>query len=264
MPILRHDVTLHYRDFAGPGTPLLLLHAFPVDGESFAPQAAHLSGRHRLVIPDQRGFGHSSTGDDPSQMSDLAADGLRILDALDIDSAVIAGVSMGGYAAMALLRAAPARVKGLVLIGTHPFADDDAQKLRREEVARDIEARGVATLVESMPGKLLSPSAPPSVVQGLLRAIRRSSPRGAANASRGMALRPDSRDVLARYAGPCLVIWGTQDVLVPLERARAPVELIPGAQWVAVEGAGHLVNLEAPEVVNAALDRFLSEKIAAS
>jgi pimeloyl-ACP methyl ester carboxylesterase len=73
-----------------------------------------------------------------------------------------------------------------------------------------------------------------------------------------MALRPDSRDILARFGGPVLIVVGADDVLTPPAKARAMAELVPGAELVEIPTAGHLANLEQPAAFNAALDRFLA------
>src|SRR5688572_1801209 len=118
MPTLQHDgVTLHYRD-EGQGRAVLLLHAFPLSSGSFWPQLEVLSAKYRLIVPDHRGFGRSGTGKGPTEMSRIARDALAILDALKISRAIVGGVSMGGYAAMALTREDPGRVEGLVLADT--------------------------------------------------------------------------------------------------------------------------------------------------
>src|SRR5262249_42088428 len=116
-------VSLHYID-QGKGSPILLLHAFPLSSIGFRPQLKTLAGKYRLIVPDQRGFGKSSLGTGPTEMSTLARDALALLDYLKISSAVIGGVSMGGYAAMALLRLDPARVKALLLVDTRATEDD--------------------------------------------------------------------------------------------------------------------------------------------
>ncbi len=87
--------------------------------------------------------------------------------------------------------------------------------------------------------------------------ITSGSPEGLAAAQRGMALRPDSRDILARFGGPVLVLVGADDVLTPPSKARAMAELVPGAELVEIPAAGHLANLEQPAAFNAALGRFL-------
>src|SRR5262249_38702866 len=148
-------VSLHYLD-QGKGSPILLLHAFPLSSASFRPQLQALSSKYRLIVPDQRGFGRSGIGPGPTEMSTLARDGLALLDQLGVGSAVVGGVSMGGYASMALLRLDPARVKALVLVDTRATEDDDAGKRRREETAQKVLEQGVGVLADSMVPQLLS------------------------------------------------------------------------------------------------------------
>jgi pimeloyl-ACP methyl ester carboxylesterase len=235
---------------------VVLLHAFPLSGEMFQPQWAALSGRARFIVPDLRGFGQSDTGPSPSEMGSLADDVLALLDHLGIDSAVVGGVSMGGYASLALLRNDPGRVRALVLADTQTSADDAPARERREITAREVLASGPTALLPSA-DRLLGPSASPELRARVSAWIVAGSPEGFAAAQRGMALRPDARDILARFGGPVLVLVGTDDVLTPPAKARAMADLVPGAELVEIPGAGHLANLEQPAAFNAALVRFL-------
>ena len=236
---------------------MVLLHAFPLTGEMFEPQWTALAARARFVVPDLRGFGGSSAGTGPSEMGAMADDVLALLDHLGIDAAVVGGVSMGGYASLALLRNDPSRVRALVLADTQTAADDAPARERRETTARDLLANGPSALLPSVDA-LLGPSASPELRARVSDWIRAGSPEGLAAAQQGMALRPDARDILARFGGPVLVLVGSDDVLTPPGKARAMVELVPGAELVEIPRAGHLANLEAPEAFNAALGRFLA------
>jgi pimeloyl-ACP methyl ester carboxylesterase len=238
--------------------PVLLLHAFPLSGEMFHAQVSGLSKRARFVVPDHRGFGKSPPGSGPATMEALAQDALALLDHLGIDAAVVGGVSMGGYAALALLRADPRRVRGLVLADTQVSADDDTGRAAREELARAVLAGGMDVLVERQLPRLLSPGAPAAVRARVEAMIRTNAPVGAAAALRGMALRVDGRDILARFGGPTLVVVGSDDAVTPREKARAMADLVPGSELVEIPGAGHLANIEAPAPFNAALGRYLA------
>ncbi len=254
------DVTLQGRRYhyerAGSGVPLLLFHGFPFTSESWRPQLDAPPAGFDLITPDHRGFGGSDLGDEPLTMDALAADGLGLLSALGLERAVIGGLSMGGYVALAALRRDPSRVKGLVLVDTQATADDEAGRARREATAKDVEAKGLQVLVDAMLPKLLAPSAP-AELRARVEAIMRSvAPQAAAAASRGMGSRVDGRDVLARYAGPCLVIVGQEDVITPVEKARTMADLVAGSTLDVVPSAGHLVNLEAPTAFAAALQAF--------
>jgi pimeloyl-ACP methyl ester carboxylesterase len=263
MPSLTVDgVPLHYRD-EGRGLPVLLFHAFPITSGAFSPQVAALKDRYRFLLPDVRGFGGSRLGEGPTEMSRIARDGLAILDALGLDTAVVGGVSMGGYAAMALLREDASRVRALVLIDTQATADDDAGRARRETQAQDALARGVQSVLENNLPKLIASPVDSPVGREVAELMRQGTPEGIAAALRGMGLRHDSKDMLARYAGPSLVVVGEQDHVTPLEKARQMADLVTGAQLEVIPGAGHLPNQENPEAFNRVLDAFLARIAAA-
>jgi len=169
---------------------------------------------------------------------------------------VVGGVSMGGYVALALLRNDPGRVRGLVLADTQTSADDAQGRAGRERSAEELLARGTGALLPLV-DRLLGPSAPAELRARVLAWITAGSPEGQAAAQRGMALRPDARDILARFGGPVLVVVGRDDVLTPPAKARAMADLVPGAELVEIPGAGHLANLEQPGAFNAALGRLL-------
>jgi pimeloyl-ACP methyl ester carboxylesterase len=250
-------IPLHYRD-VGQGPPVLLLHAFPLSGDAFDAQVKALSGRYRFIIPDHRGFGQSPLGDGPTEMGRIARDALALLDALKLDSVVVGGVSMGGYAAMALLREDAGRVGGLVLVDTQATADDDAGRERREASAKEAREKGVDPLIQTLLPKLVAAGPDSPVGREVAALMRTASRQGIAAAQRGMALRPDSKDMLARYAGPALVVVGEHDAITPLEKAKAMADLISGARLEVIPGAAHLPNQEQPERFNAVLDGFLS------
>jgi len=222
----------------------------------FEPQWSALAVSARFVVPDLRGFGGSSAGAGPSEMAGMADDVLGLLDHLGIESAVVGGVSMGGYVSLALLRNDPGRVRGLILADTQTAADDAEARNRREATALEVLANGPTALLPSV-DRLVGPSASAELRARVSGWITAGSAEGLAAAQRGMALRHDSRDILARFGGPVLVLVGSDDVLTPPAKAKAMADLVPGAELVEIPGAGHLSNLEQPEAFNAALGRFL-------
>ncbi len=257
MFITDDGVRLHFLD-EGQGLPVLLLHAFPLNADSFQPQLAALSGRFRLIVPDHRGFARSQPGSGPTEMDRLARDALGILDLLKIQQAVIGGVSMGGYATMALLRREPGRARALILADTQARADDEQGKLRRAQTAREVLDKGVEALVDSLLPKLLAPDAPLTARNAVAALMRTNRPEGLAAALYGMAMRPDSKEILARFAGPALVVVGERDELTPPDRAKEMKVLLKSAELEILPGAGHLSNLETPKAFNRVLEQFLS------
>jgi pimeloyl-ACP methyl ester carboxylesterase len=259
MPTLTVDgVPLHYRD-EGNGPPVLLFHAYCLNADAFLPQVKALSHRYRFLLPDAPGHGRSALGEEPTEMSRIARNGLAILDALGLDSVVVGGVSMGGYASMAFLRENAGRVRGLVLVDTQAVADDAAGRTRRENLAQEALREGPDAPVRTLLPRLVAAGPESAVGREVEALIRRATPAGIAAAQRGMALRSDSRDILARYAGPSLVVVGDQDSLTTPDEVRQMADLISGVRMVTIPDAAHLPNQEQPEPFNAALDRFLSE-----
>lgn len=256
MPALNvNGVPLHYV-VEGTGTPLLLIHGFPLSHEMWRPQIDALKGSYRVIAPDLRGFGRSGARG-TTTMETYASDCVAILDALKIDSAFVGGLSMGGYIAMAMLRVDAGRVRGLILVDTQATPDDDAGKQKREENARRVEQEGVGFLAEQLRPKLLSKGAPQKLHQELTALMTAQSREGVAGALRGMAQRPDSKDVLSRFSGPALVIVGTEDEITPVAKAKQMAEIISGAELATIPGAAHMSNMEAPEAVNATVREFL-------
>lgn len=239
--------------------PLLLLHAFPLDARMWNPVREPLAARLRLITPDQRGLGRTplpETDRAPS-LEDAARDVLALLDKLELDKVVLGGCSMGGYVTMAVLRLAPERVGGLVLIDTKATADTPEAAQNRERVAARAEAEGVTGwLAESMLPNLLAPQNSPGVAGTVRDLIDAQPPSGVAWAARAMATRPDSAEVLAAADVPALVVVGEQDGLTPPDAARAMADALPDAELTVLPAAGHLTPLEAPAAVAEAILRW--------
>src|ERR1043165_6434444 len=119
--IIGSDNALAHAD-VGHGLPVVLLHAFPLNRMMWEPQIAALFGECRCIVPDLRGFGDSPKSG-PYSMDVFADDVIALLDALQIDRAVVGGLSMGGYVAFNLFRRYRQRVRALLLADTRAGAD---------------------------------------------------------------------------------------------------------------------------------------------
>ena len=247
---------------SGAGTPLVLLHAFPLDGRMWAPQVEALAGTYQVIVPDLRGFGAArEQAVEEAGMDLLADDLLRLLDDRELDRVVLGGLSLGGYVTLAFLRRHADRVSGLVLLDTKATADGDQAREDRLKMADRALAEGTGFVPEVMLPKLLGQTSRehrPEVVERVAALIREQSPQAIAGAQRGMAARAATTDVLATIKVPTLVVTGEEDVVTGPETGRDLAAGIPGARFLLVEEAGHLVNLEQPEIVNEALLDFLA------
>lgn len=254
-------VSLAHRE-AGSGRPVVLLHAFPLSSAMWLEQREALGQHCRVITPDQRGFGGSPLGQDPPSLGECADDVLALLDRLELDRVVLGGLSMGGYVAMELLRRAPERVSALLLADTKAQADGDDARAARLRTAEAVERDGTGPLAETMLPALLGATTLErrAAVAGRVRGLVTAAPPAAvAWASRAMAERPDSFDVLRATDVPALVVVGEQDVLSPEAQAQAMADALPQGRLVVVPEAGHLSAVEDPQAFDAAVTGFLDE-----
>jgi pimeloyl-ACP methyl ester carboxylesterase len=256
-----NGVNLAYDD-KGMGLPIIFLHAFPLNRTMWDGELAALliEGRYRLVSLDWRGFGESDSPTGISTMELFADDVAGLMDALGMQEAVLCGLSMGGYAAFAFLRKYPQRVKALILADTRPGADTDEAKANRENVARLAESEGTEAIANLQIPRLLGEYTQrehPEVELRVRQMINMATPEGIAAASRGMAQRADSTDLLASISCPTLVLVGEQDTLTPPQVAQDYASRIANARFGTILNAGHLSNIEQPESFLTAVSDFL-------
>jgi 3-oxoadipate enol-lactonase len=246
-------------DEAGSGTPLLLVHGWPVDRTMWAGQLGGLGAYARVLAPDLRGFG-GSTVHPPYTIDQYADDLVAFLDALGLARAVVCGLSMGGYVAFAMLRRHRDRVRALVLADTRATADtDEARENRRRQIAL-IEQEGMSALADRQLQPMIGRTTlerQPELAESVRRMMASVSPDGAIGALRAMADRPDSTPLLATIDAPTLVVGGAEDGITPPGVLRAMAEQIPGSRVEIVEQAGHLSPLERPAAFNHVVSEFL-------
>ena len=245
----------------GSGPPVLFLHAFPVHMGMWEPQVRALAATHQAVRFDVRGLGGSAAGDGLLTMERIADDAAGLLDHLGLPAAVVCGLSMGGYAAFALLRRHPERIRGLVLASTRAGADSEQARRRRAELADAVRREGAAAAAHAFVPKLLGTTAQrerPEVVERVRGMVLSNQPRGICDALAGLAARADSTATLREVRVPTLVIAGAEDTVSPPAELEAIHRAIAGSRLVVLPRAGHLSNMEDPEGFNAALREFLA------
>lgn len=245
---------------AGSGRPLVLLHAFPLCADLWTPQLESAPQGWRFLAPDLRGFGASRRAG-ARHVDDHAADVLSLADALGLDRFALGGLSMGGYVAFALLRRAAGRVTALVLADTRADADGPEARAHRARLRETLALDGAAGVAEAMVPRLLGPTTlreRPVLVDWVREQITSTPPQALDDAIEALLTRPDSTADLGRVEVPSLVICGKEDVLTPPDVHRGLHEALRISALVALGGAGHLSNVEAPEAFIAALHGFLA------
>ena len=250
--------------------PLVLLHAFPLDHRMWLDVTDLVAGNRTVLAPDLPGFGSSpagpdvadSLGGDPAVPSvEVMADAVAVtLRAAGADRVVVAGLSMGGYVAMALVERHPDLVVGLGLVDTKSTADDETARAKRLTIAETVVAEMRVDAVLGMRTALLGAThriTRPDLVERIEGWVRDQGPHAVAWAQRAMAARPNRTAVLAEYEGPSVVVVGDQDELAPVAAAEHMIAALRDPELVVVRGSGHMTSNESPEPVAAALTELL-------
>ena len=237
----------------GTGEPLLLITGFTISSAVFEPILPLYARRFDCITYDNRGSGRSGAPLHPTSMPELAADAARLLDDLDVDSAHVYGISMGGMIAQELALRFPERVRGLVLGGTTPGGPRAARPGLREAAALGAASAGALR----DPGRpwlgawLFSPEfrrEQPERVRELLRHFdRHRAPAHGAMAHWWATVYHDTVSRLPRIQAPTLVLHGERDAMAPTANARLLAGRIPDAELVMIPAAGHAYLLERPE-----------------
>jgi len=252
-------VELQYAD-KGQGPTVLFLHGFPLSLGMWDAQEA-LSDRYRIVRFDARGHGGSGVGDSALTMDRIAEDAAVLIEQLRLGPVILAGCSMGGYAAFAFAQKHPSLLRGLVLVDTKAGADTPEARKGRGELAAKVMKDGPPAALEAFLPKLVGETTKASradVVAKIKDMVLATPKQGISDALHGIAARQDSTPFLREIAVPTLVICGEEDVITPRAEAEILQKGIAGAELAMIPKSGHLPSMETPEEFNAILGKFLS------
>jgi 3-oxoadipate enol-lactonase len=264
MPSLRRDaIELHYEVHgpAGDPLPLVMGHSFLCRAEMWGPLVPRLAERRRVVDVDLRGHGRSGPARSPLALEDLAADVLRLLDHLDIERAVIVGLSIGGMTGMRLAARHPDRIAAQVLISTSARGETVVKRLRYAALAAAARAVGVGPLAPRISPIMFAPATlreRPELVREWEGYWKQSHVPSILAVLEALNARADITAEISRVRCPTLVVHGARDAAIPLERAQSLARAIPGSELLVLPEAGHLLSLEAPDALFEAIERFLS------
>jgi pimeloyl-ACP methyl ester carboxylesterase len=250
MAYLDRDGVRIYYEVHGSGPAVLLSHGYSATSAMWTGQISVLSASHKLIIWDMRGHGNSDSPANPAEYSEALTTGdmAALLDEVGARTAVIGGLSLGGYMSLSFNVAFPQRVDALMLFDTGPGYRSDAGRDGWNRIAtqraKELETKGLAALGTS----------------GEVTVSRHRSAQGLAHAARGMLAQTDGRVMasLPEIRVPTLVLVGALDqpFLAATDYMAAK---IPGATRVVIDGAGHASNIDRPREFNAAVTKFLAQ-----
>ncbi|MFB6301241.1 MAG: alpha/beta fold hydrolase [Haloferacaceae archaeon] len=254
MPTATNDGVAIYYERAGDGAPVLLLGDLGFGAWQWGWQHAALAGPYETVVPETRGCGRSDAPPGPYDLEALAGDATAVIRDADCRAAHVVGAGLGGVVALRLALAT-GRVRSLTLLGCAP--SDEALDLDPLAADPDDEAALRTSLAAALSDGFREHR--PDVVDRIVDWRRAEDADPVAWRAQRAALDGfDVRDRLLEVTVPALVVHGTADARWPPERGERLADDLPRGRFEPVDGAGHLVGVEASRVVNDELLGFLA------
>jgi pimeloyl-ACP methyl ester carboxylesterase len=241
---------LHYVYLeGGQGEPLMLLHGFGADKDTFVRVARHLTPRYHLVVPDHIGFGESARPPDADYSPPAQVERLRTLaHALGIKNLHLGGSSMGGQIAMTYASLYPAEVQSLWLLdpaGVWSVPQIEMEKFRKRTRRDPLLIQSGADLKQTL---AFAMSDPPFIPQPMIDVMARPRIRNFALEKRilGQIQADRMEERVKGLATPALIVWGSQDRVLDVASAEALHKLLPQSRVKIMPGIGHIPMLERP------------------
>lgn len=247
---------IHYEDTGGDGPVVILGHGFLMDHEMFVHQVAALREQYRVITWDERCFGSTEFDGQPFSYWDSARDCLALLDHLGIDRAVVGGMSQGGFLSLRAALTAPERVRGLILLDTAAAAEHPDVAVGYQQM---IDTWTTVGPVDELADIIANIIIADPVENAVWIAKWQARPKELlAQAGACLLSRDDITDRLGEITCPALVIHGTEDTAITMDKAETLAAGLVGCGGVVKVGGAHAANLTNPEPVNAAILEFLA------
>jgi pimeloyl-ACP methyl ester carboxylesterase len=255
-----NDFTISYNDIGEGRTPILFLHGYPFDKSMWKGQLDSLKSSHRLIAIDIRGFGQSIDEKSALSIDMFGKDLIEFMDKLGIKKAIICGLSMGGFIALNVMKEFPSRFEALVLCDTQCIADTIEVKENRYSTIEQINIDGADEFKEKFIKSVFHPDSLTSKMELVesLRYVVFANSNSIINAGlTALAERSETCSNLNSICIPTLIICGREDKVTPLVQSEYMHNQIGGSILKIIDNAGHVSNLEQPNVFNKYLVDFL-------
>ena len=254
-----NGINIHYRVDGPEGAPWLMFsNSLATDLSMWDDQAAHFAGQYRVLRYDQRGHGRSDAPAGRYTFDTLIADAVALMDALSIMRTHFCGLSMGGATAMGLAQRYPERLDHVIVCDT-TCASTPASAQQWEERIAIAQKQGIEVLADPTIARWFPPetvAAQPPHLAKIKQMIVATPANGFIGCSAALADH-DFRSAVRTVTRPVLIVVGEKDGPAPAAMRQLHSDL-PGSQFVELPGAGHISNLDRPELFNRAVEDFLS------
>ncbi|WP_026969198.1 alpha/beta fold hydrolase [Algoriphagus terrigena] len=253
---------LSYDDLGEGDLPIIFLHGFPFDKSMWQEQLEALAPSYRVIACDIRGFGKSRDEVTSFSIDLFSIDLARFMNALGIKKAIICGLSMGGYIALNFQKKYPELVEALILCDTQCISDPKDVKEGRLLEINDIEENGPAKFNEKFIRKVFyedSLTQKKEVVEELKKVVDANSTHIIAEGLRALSARTETCSSLSDIPVPTLIICGREDQVTPLAQSEFMHRATENSYFRVIDKAGHVSNLEQPEIFNQHLKDFLAK-----
>jgi pimeloyl-ACP methyl ester carboxylesterase len=260
LKIKANGIEISYDDLGAGALPVIFIHGFPFNKSSWQPQLDAMQEHFRVIAYDNRGFGQSQAGDEKLTVTLMANDLIKLMDSLEIDKAIICGLSMGGYIVLNAVTRFPDRFTAFVLCDTQCVSDTPEGAKKRYETAENIQKDGKEKFAEGFIGKLFAKetrATNASVQESITNMITTTSVPTLVAALDALAQRTETCTELKNVARPSLIICGEEDGITPPSQSEMMHKNLSGSEMVIIPNAGHLSNLEQPALFNEILHNYL-------
>lgn len=257
------DISISYltnAEFQANKKTILFLHGFPFNKNTWENQVDQLASVANCIAVDTRGHGLTTSGHGFFSIDVFAKDLIEFIDKLQLRNVILCGISMGGYIALRAHEIQPSLFKGLILCDTHPFEDTKEQKQHRFDTIQSVLHHGKRPFSIGFITKLFTQESIEkniSEIELIRSCIRRNSTRSICATLLALASRTDTSESVAATSLPCLLIRGKEDKITSADVMNSLQEKMKNAELFEIEDAGHLPNLEAPEVFNEKIKEFI-------
>lgn len=262
LSIQANGIVINYDDSGIGEIPIVFIHGFPFDKSMWEPQLNYFKLNFRVISYDIRGYGKTTSDERDPDMNLFADDLIAFLDALHIDKAIVCGLSMGGYILLNALDRYPEKIFAVILSDTQCIGDSAETKEKRTKSIASIEERGLTEFASAFVKNVFfkdSYEENLKIIDKIKSVILSTSSQTVTGTLKALAERKDMCFSLREILVPALILVGEEDTITPLTESQRMKDNIPGSKLFIIPKAGHMSNLDQPELFNEYLNNFLSE-----